>query len=192
MECGGGGGGGIGKRLFLVSPGRLGGGVTDSLWQMWGCGPWGSLSSIRLSVWNMFWVSGPGGWRVWEPPLWERVAPAPGHPARGLCALHPPPRRLRRISEHAGTPLTQSSHSRDAAQTCRQWAFLSSWNHFTFFSLREREMPVCCSTYLCIPWLIFVCALTGDRAHNLGLSGRCSSQRSCSARPSFCFVHQIQ
>ena len=36
---------------------------------------------------------------------------------------------------------------------------------------RERETSICCSTYLCIHWLILVCALTGDRTRNLGLSG---------------------
>ena len=36
---------------------------------------------------------------------------------------------------------------------------------------RERETSSCCSTYLCIHSLIFVCALTGDRTCNLGVSG---------------------
>ena len=30
---------------------------------------------------------------------------------------------------------------------------------------------MCCSTYLCIHWLILVCALTGDQTHNLGVLG---------------------
>ena len=35
---------------------------------------------------------------------------------------------------------------------------------------RERERRlICCSTYLCIHWLIFICALTGDQTHNLGV-----------------------
>ena len=43
---------------------------------------------------------------------------------------------------------------------------------------RERERLICCSTYLCIHWLMLVCALTGDRTCNLGTSGRCSNQLS--------------
>ena len=33
-----------------------------------------------------------------------------------------------------------------------------------------REASVCCSTHLCIPWLLLVCALTGDWTHNLNVS----------------------
>ena len=36
---------------------------------------------------------------------------------------------------------------------------------------REREMLICCSTYLCIHWLILICALTGDQTHNLRILG---------------------
>ena len=36
---------------------------------------------------------------------------------------------------------------------------------------RERETSICCSTYLCILWLILVCALTRDWSYNLGTSG---------------------
>ena len=35
----------------------------------------------------------------------------------------------------------------------------------------EREISTCCSTYLCIHWLILVCPLTGDQTCNLGESG---------------------
>ena len=28
--------------------------------------------------------------------------------------------------------------------------------------VRQRKTSICCSTYLCIHWLILVCALTGD------------------------------
>ena len=37
---------------------------------------------------------------------------------------------------------------------------------------RERETSVCCSTYWCIHWLLLICALTRDQAHNIGVSGR--------------------
>ena len=36
---------------------------------------------------------------------------------------------------------------------------------------RDRETSICCSTGLCVHWLILVCALTGDRTPNLGVSG---------------------
>ena len=36
---------------------------------------------------------------------------------------------------------------------------------------REREREICCSTYLCIHWLIPVCALTRDQTLNLGVLG---------------------
>ena len=42
----------------------------------------------------------------------------------------------------------------------------------------ERKTLIYCSTYLCIHWLVFVCALTGDWTHNLGISGQCSNQLS--------------
>ena len=35
-----------------------------------------------------------------------------------------------------------------------------------------EEREICCSTYLLILWLIFVCALSGYQTHNLGISGR--------------------
>ena len=51
---------------------------------------------------------------------------------------------------------------------------------------KERETLICCSTYLCICWLILVCALTGDPTCNLGVHvltswatwpGQCHSSR---------------
>ena len=42
----------------------------------------------------------------------------------------------------------------------------------------ERETSICCSTYLCIHWLLLVRALTGDLTRNLGVSGQCSNQLS--------------
>ena len=35
---------------------------------------------------------------------------------------------------------------------------------------KERETSVCCSTYLCIYWLILLCP-DRDQTHNLGVSG---------------------
>ena len=47
---------------------------------------------------------------------------------------------------------------------------------------REREPWICCSTYLCIYWLLLVCALTGDQTSNLGISGQRSNQLSYPAK----------
>ena len=47
---------------------------------------------------------------------------------------------------------------------------------------KKRETSICCSTYLCIHWLLFVCALTEDRTCNLGVSGQRSNQLSYLAR----------
>ena len=47
---------------------------------------------------------------------------------------------------------------------------------------REIEILVCCSTYLCICWLILLCALTTDQTHNLGVLGECSRRLSYLAR----------
>ena len=76
----------------------------------------------------------------------------------------------------------------------------SSWNRFLFrdtgymififYIFLERktgrqtdiESLISCSTYLCIHLLFPVCALTGDRTHNLGVSGRWSHQLSYPAR----------
>ena len=40
---------------------------------------------------------------------------------------------------------------------------------------KEGKSSLCCSTYLCIHWLLLICALTRDQTHNLGLGGRCTS-----------------
>ena len=49
---------------------------------------------------------------------------------------------------------------------------------------REREALTCSSIYLCTHRLLlmWVCALTGDWIHSLGLSGWCSHQQSYPAR----------
>ena len=36
--------------------------------------------------------------------------------------------------------------------------------------------------FLCVHWLILVCALTRDQTHNLGELGKCSNQLSYLAR----------
>ena len=51
-----------------------------------------------------------------------------------------------------------------------------------------RKILICSSTYLCIYWLILVCALTGDWTHNLGVLGWCSNQLSYPARASHHFL----
>ena len=48
--------------------------------------------------------------------------------------------------------------------------------------VREKRTLICCSTYLCIHWLIPICALTRDQTHNLGVLGQCSNQLSYLAR----------
>ena len=40
---------------------------------------------------------------------------------------------------------------------------------------RKREALIACSTYLCIHWLILMCALTGNFTRNLGVLGHCSN-----------------
>ena len=49
---------------------------------------------------------------------------------------------------------------------------------------RERDIKtsICSSTYLCLHWLILVCALTKYQTHNFGVSGQCSNQLSYPAR----------
>ena len=47
---------------------------------------------------------------------------------------------------------------------------------------RETETLIYCSTYLCIHWLIVVCALNGDQTLNLGISEQRSNQLSYAAR----------
>ena len=47
---------------------------------------------------------------------------------------------------------------------------------------RETETLICCCTYLCVHWLILVCALTGDQTHNFGILGACSNQLNYLAR----------
>ena len=57
---------------------------------------------------------------------------------------------------------------------------------------RERETLICCSTYLCIHWLILVCTLTGDWTHNLGTLGWPSIQMSYLARAHLCFCFGLR
>ena len=47
---------------------------------------------------------------------------------------------------------------------------------------REGEIEIHCSIYLCIHWLLLVCALTRDQTCNLGISQRPSNQLSYLAR----------
>ena len=76
----------------------------------------------------------------------------------------------------------------------------SSWPNlwvffFNFYLLileggrREWETTICCSTYLCIHWLLLVCALTGNRYCNLGVSKWHSNQLSSPARDKHVSVH---
>ena len=46
----------------------------------------------------------------------------------------------------------------------------------------EREASSCCCIYLCIHWLLLVCALTGDWTCNIGVSGWYSNYLSYLAR----------
>ena len=54
-----------------------------------------------------------------------------------------------------------------------------------------RETAVGCSTYLCIHWLLLVCALIGDQTCNLGTWGQCSNQLSYSARTLLGFLLRL-
>ena len=49
---------------------------------------------------------------------------------------------------------------------------------FNWLLERERVTSNLTSPYLCIHWLILVCALTGDQTHNLGILGQHSNQLS--------------
>ena len=53
---------------------------------------------------------------------------------------------------------------------------------------REKERLICCSTSLCIHWLLLVCALTRNRTSNLDLSGWRSNQMSYPDRAQNCFL----
>ena len=60
--------------------------------------------------------------------------------------------------------------------------------YFFYWFEREtdRQTSICCSTYLCIHWLILVCALTGFRIHNFGISGWCSDNWTTQPGPIHC------
>ena len=47
---------------------------------------------------------------------------------------------------------------------------------------RERGTLVCCSTCLCIPWLILAWALTGDWTWSAGYRDSAPTHRACSQR----------
>ena len=71
--------------------------------------------------------------------------------------------------------------------------YLSLYYLFIYlFYWFERETLTCCSTYLYIQWMLLVCALTGDRTCNLGVSGWSSNQQSSSVyyeHKMFTFTH---
>ena len=54
---------------------------------------------------------------------------------------------------------------------------------------RERDTLIYYSTYLCIHWLLLVCALTRDWIRNLGLLGWCFNQLSYLYRAFNSFGH---
>lgn len=54
-------------------------------------------------------------------------------------------------------------------QVKRSSSFVLFFN--LFIDLREREPSVCCSTYLCMHWLLLICALIRDGTCSLGVSG---------------------
>ena len=56
---------------------------------------------------------------------------------------------------------------------------------------RERERSICCSTYLCIHWLILWCALTGNQTGNCCISRQRYNQLSYTARAFFPFFNWI-
>ena len=54
-----------------------------------------------------------------------------------------------------------------------------------FILIFEKETSICCSTYLCIHWLILACALTRDRTCNLGIWEQRGNQLSYLATVSY-------
>ena len=62
--------------------------------------------------------------------------------------------------------------------------FKKKKNFLIFIDERERERDkfVVLLIYLCIAWLLLVCALTRDQTDNLGVLGWCSNQLSYPAR----------
>ena len=36
---------------------------------------------------------------------------------------------------------------------------------------KQTDKSICCPIYLCILWLLLVCALTKDQIYNIGISG---------------------
>ena len=57
---------------------------------------------------------------------------------------------------------------------CPSYHFLKNDDSKEKGRQREKHQP-CCSTYLCICWLILVRALSGDQTLNLAISGQCSN-----------------
>ena len=53
---------------------------------------------------------------------------------------------------------------------------------------RETETLICCFTYLCVHWLILVCALPRDQTCNLGILEWYSNQLSYPARPRYFLI----
>ena len=83
-------------------------------------------------------------------------------------------------------------HLEDAnIQKNQQVSILLYFLFFFFIDCKEREKKrsSCCSIYLCTHWLLFICALTRDQTHNLGLSGQHSNQQSYPARVMYFHIY---
>lgn len=53
---------------------------------------------------------------------------------------------------------------------------------------REREKPICYSTYIYIHWLIIICTLCRHQTCNLRVSGQCCNQLNYLARATYCDI----
>ena len=72
-------------------------------------------------------------------------------------------------------------------QLSLHWIHLSLKYFFHLLILERERNNFCHSNYLCIHWLLLVCALTGDWTCNLGISGQCCNQLSYLTRAGFIY-----
>lgn len=80
------------------------------------------------------------------------------------------------------------------ATFCESWHTLWFFKYFLLILQREskgerkRETSICYSTYICIHWLIIICALSRRQTCNLGVSRQCSKQLNYLARATHCDI----
>ena len=119
-----------------------------------------------------------GGWKLWCAPMLagEMWASSQRGATPRLCAAPASQGPCSQVEKHL--PAHQSAASdpdlfqspppthMPEASSHSTFIFEDNWNlFFNYWFFRKRGTSICCFTYLCIHWLILICALTRDQTY---------------------------